>query len=103
MGTAYAHGAHARPPQARPGKARPRRGALQKPLTCPAHDSHARHNSQALASAGVAWADGGLESLDPMRCGILIGSAMGGMKTFSAAIETLHVQARLSLTAVVNP
>ncbi len=32
-----------------------------------------------------------------MRCGILIGSAMGGMKTFSAAIETLHVQARLSL------
>ena len=34
-----------------------------------------------------------------MRCGILIGSAMGGMKTFSAAIETLHVQARPFLIA----
>ena len=29
-----------------------------------------------------------------MRCGILIGSAMGGMKTFSTAIEALHKQAR---------
>ena len=50
--------------------------------------------AQALAAAGVAWADGGLEALDRMRCGILIGSALGGMKTFSNAIETLHSQAR---------
>lgn len=49
---------------------------------------------QALDAAGVAWADGGLEKLDRMRCGILLGSAMGGMKTFATAIETLHTQVR---------
>ncbi len=48
----------------------------------------------------MAWADGGLEALDRMRCGILIGSALGGMKTFSTAIETLHVQARRGHTAL---
>ena len=47
---------------------------------------------QALDAAGISWAEGGLEKLDRMRCGILLGSAMGGMKTFATAIETLHTQ-----------
>ena len=49
--------------------------------------------AQALASAGIAWDGGGLETLDRMRCGILVGTAMGGMHTFATAIEAMHTQA----------
>lgn len=33
--------------------------------------------------------------MDLARCGILIGTAMGGMQTFASACEDLHFKARL--------
>lgn len=44
---------------------------------------------QALADAGLAWDGDKISDLDKSRCGILIGSAMGGMMTFSQAIDDL--------------
>jgi 3-oxoacyl-[acyl-carrier-protein] synthase II len=44
----------------------------------------------ALESAGVDWADPeALAALDRGRCGVLLGTAMGGMGTFAAASEAL--------------
>ena len=44
---------------------------------------------QALDDAGIDWRAGGTSGLDVSRCGILIGTAMGGMATFTAAVEDL--------------
>jgi recombinational DNA repair ATPase RecF len=33
-----------------------------------------------------------LQELDKTRCGILIGSAFGGMQTFATAVEALELQ-----------
>ena len=44
------------------------------------------------AGAGARWADlgdAGQQPGTPARCGILIGTAMGGMHTFSTAVEDL--------------
>ncbi|KAK9824991.1 hypothetical protein WJX81_005142 [Elliptochloris bilobata] len=43
---------------------------------------------KALEHAGLSWETPDA-SLDPARCGILIGTAMGGMHTFSTAVEDL--------------
>lgn len=47
---------------------------------------------KALHHSGIAWDGPELKDLDPSRCGILVGSAMGGMTTFSTAIEALTQQ-----------
>ncbi len=47
---------------------------------------------QALAAANLGVETPEMGDLDKARCGILIGSAMGGMNTFSTAIEALHKQ-----------
>jgi 3-oxoacyl-[acyl-carrier-protein] synthase II len=44
---------------------------------------------KALDAAGIDWNGGGLEDLDRTKCGILIGTAMGGLNTFSTAAEAL--------------
>lgn len=44
---------------------------------------------QALDDANLGWREGGLDKLDLLRCGILIGTAMGGMQTFAKAVEDL--------------
>lgn len=47
---------------------------------------------KALADAGIT--DEVMDELDKTKCGILIGSAMGGMKVFNDAIEALRVSYR---------
>uniref|UniRef100_L7VIK9 beta-ketoacyl-[acyl-carrier-protein] synthase I n=1 Tax=Carthamus tinctorius TaxID=4222 RepID=L7VIK9_CARTI len=52
-----------------------------------------------LTAGKKALADGGItedqmDELDKSRCGVLIGSAMGGMKVFNDAIEALRVSYR---------
>ncbi|KAJ4827708.1 3-oxoacyl-[acyl-carrier-protein] synthase II, chloroplastic [Turnera subulata] len=47
---------------------------------------------KALADGGIT--DDVMEELDKNRCGVLIGSAMGGMKVFNDAIEALRVSYR---------
>ncbi len=37
-----------------------------------------------------------LEGLDRAKCGILIGTAMGGMQTFSTAVEDLTLKVHTS-------
>ncbi|GAX79531.1 hypothetical protein CEUSTIGMA_g6972.t1 [Chlamydomonas eustigma] len=44
---------------------------------------------KALADAGMPADGPAIKDLDPARAGILIGTAMGGMKSFSAACEVL--------------
>lgn len=44
---------------------------------------------KALADAGLPWEGPELKDLDRSRCGILIGTAMGGMDTFADAVEAL--------------
>ena len=44
---------------------------------------------QALEAAGVAIDKEHIDNVDKMRCGILVGTAMGGMATFAQAIEDL--------------
>ena len=48
---------------------------------------------QALEHAGLTWETPDSQ-LDPARCGILIGTAMGGMHTFSTAVEDLTQRVR---------
>lgn len=45
---------------------------------------------QALDDANIQWREKDALSIDPARCGILIGTAMGGMQTFATACEDLH-------------
>eukprot|EP01023_Acetabularia_acetabulum_P045619 TRINITY_DN4634_c0_g2_i3.p1 TRINITY_DN4634_c0_g2~~TRINITY_DN4634_c0_g2_i3.p1 ORF type:complete len:377 (+),score=57.23 TRINITY_DN4634_c0_g2_i3:2-1132(+) len=45
---------------------------------------------KALEDAGVQWdSDKTFQDLDPLRCGILIGSAMGGFTAFTDAVTAL--------------
>ena len=44
---------------------------------------------QALQDAGLPADGPELKDIDKMRCGILIGSAMGGLQTFAQAVEDL--------------
>lgn len=44
---------------------------------------------KALGDAGLQWDGQELRDLDRTKCGILIGTAMGGMNTFATAIEAL--------------
>lgn len=47
---------------------------------------------KALADAGLAWDGQDIKELNKARCGILIGSAFGGMQTFATAVEALELQ-----------
>ncbi|KAL3131583.1 Protein TRANSPORT INHIBITOR RESPONSE 1 [Trebouxia sp. C0009 RCD-2024] len=44
---------------------------------------------KALEAAGIAIDKDHIDNVDKMRCGILVGTAMGGMATFAQAIEDL--------------
>ena len=44
---------------------------------------------QALEAANIAIDKEHINNVDKMRCGILVGTAMGGMTTFAQAIEDL--------------
>ena len=44
---------------------------------------------QALEAANIAIDKEQIDNVDKMRCGILVGTAMGGMATFAQAIEDL--------------
>lgn len=48
--------------------------------------------SQALLDAKLDLDCAETGQMDKARAGVLVGSAMGGMQTFSTAIETLHKQ-----------
>ncbi len=45
-----------------------------------------------MEDAGIGVGSPGLDALDRMRAGILIGSAFGGMQTFATAVEVLETQ-----------
>ena len=47
---------------------------------------------QALQHAGIGIEPEELQRLDLAKCGILVGTAMGGMATFSNAVEDLTVK-----------
>ncbi|CAL8465756.1 g5292 [Coccomyxa elongata] len=47
---------------------------------------------KALQSAGFSLEPGSLDGLDLSKCGILIGTAMGGMQTFTSAVEDLTLK-----------
>jgi 3-oxoacyl-[acyl-carrier-protein] synthase II len=51
-----------------------------------------RYQQFALVAAGEAFAQAGLPSLpvDPYRCGIVIGSGIGGLATIEAGVLTIH-------------
>ena len=60
--------------------------------------------AQALADAGIAVEKDHIAQeghVDQQRCGILIGSAMGGMATFAQGVEDLTL--RVSLPTVLLP
>ena len=68
-----------------------------KPMSPNASTTLVSHNAtscpwQALDDAGIDWRGPGLEALDLARCGILIGTAMGGMTTFAAAVSDLTLK-----------
>ena len=50
---------------------------------------------QALEDAGLPHEKEALEAMNVAKCGILIGTAMGGMQTFSTAVEDLTVKVGL--------
>jgi len=45
---------------------------------------------KALGDAGLQWDGQELKDLDRSMCGIMIGTAMGGMNTFATAVEALN-------------
>ena len=47
---------------------------------------------QALTDAGIDWQGDDVQQLDSLRCGVLIGTAMGGMTTFTTAVEDLTLK-----------
>lgn len=57
--------------------------------------------AQALEHAGLTWETPDAH-LDPARCGILIGTAMGGMHTFSTAVEDLTLKVLPLLLCVLT-
>lgn len=50
---------------------------------------------QALEDAGLPHEKEALEAMNVAKCGILIGTAMGGMQTFSTAVEDLTIKVGL--------
>ena len=53
---------------------------------------------QALEAAGIASEKDQIEQdqvVDPQRCGILVGSAMGGMATFAQGVEDLTLKVNM--------
>ena len=63
--------------------------------TFPSHACHPQPQMpvlQALEASGVGLGKEELEGLDRAKCGILIGTAMGGMQTFSTAVEDLTLK-----------
>jgi hypothetical protein len=52
------------------------------------------HSIKCVSAAAAAYAGPVLflQQLDKARCGILIGSAFGGMQTFATAVEALETQ-----------
>ncbi|MSO58603.1 MAG: beta-ketoacyl-[acyl-carrier-protein] synthase II [Thermoleophilia bacterium] len=49
----------------------------------------ARNVVLAVAAAKEAWADAGIDGIDPARVGVLVGSAIGGVVTIVEQYETL--------------
>jgi len=47
---------------------------------------------KALQDAGLSWSGQDIKELNKARCGILIGSAFGGMNAFATAVEALETQ-----------
>lgn len=47
---------------------------------------------KALIDAGLPEGSDEIKQIDPARAGILIGTAMGGMKSFETAVSNLHLQ-----------
>lgn len=47
---------------------------------------------KALQDAGLSWDGQEIQELNKARCGILIGSAFGGMNAFATAVEALETQ-----------
>lgn len=45
---------------------------------------------KALEDAGLSWQGPDIKELDRSKCGILVGTAMGGMNTFAVAVEALE-------------
>lgn len=54
-----------------------------------AQSQAALFQTQALDNAKIEWKEKEASKLDLARCGILIGTAMGGMQTFATACEDL--------------
>ncbi len=44
----------------------------------------------AVIAADLAWADAGLEGVDPERVGVVIGSGIGGFQSLEKGFETYH-------------
>lgn len=60
-------------------------------------------NLQALLEAGVEQNTEAFQKLEKLKCGILIGTAMGGMQTFATAVEDLASKVSLNvLTSLAN-
>lgn len=45
---------------------------------------------KALEASGLPWEGPEIKDLDRTKCGILVGTAMGGMNTFAVAVEALE-------------
>lgn len=67
------------------------------PPSTPLHPLHPSAAPQALAHAGLPWDGPELQDLNRLRCGTLIGSAMGGMNTFAISVEALVTSGECSL------
>ena len=57
---------------------------------------------QALQDAGLPADGPELKDINKMRCGILIGSAMGGLQTFAQAVEDLNFKVSCSCLQLGN-
>ncbi|KAL6777031.1 KAS2 [Auxenochlorella protothecoides x Auxenochlorella symbiontica] len=58
---------------------------------------------QALEDAGLPFEGPGLEDLDRKLCGILIGTAMGGMTTFASGVEALTLSGHRKMNPFCIP
>lgn len=58
---------------------------------------------KALRDAGLPTDKSEMQGLDVSRCGILIGSAMGGMTSFSTAVEALETQGHRKMNPFCIP
>jgi len=58
---------------------------------------------KALADAGIAEGSDAIKRLTPGRCGSLIGSAMGGMHSFSTAVEALETSGHRKMNPFCIP